>query len=114
MLPIELTAEGWHKHALLMQAGEVERHPKAKTSDALKEMAVNVRLGLMPASTPLIVAVKESTGGGYPPVIVCVPFDQETVHDLMRGDPAAAQEVGEALEEAAEAWLVQVKAGRAN
>lgn len=114
MLPIELTAEGWHPHALVMQAGEVERHPKAKTSDALKEMAINVRLGLMPAQTPLIVAVKESTGGGYPPVLVCVPFDDETVRDLLRGDPAAAQDVGDALEDAAEGFMAMVKSGRVN
>lgn len=114
MLPIELTAEGWHRHALVLQASEVERHPMAKKADALKEMAVNVRLGLTPPQTPVITAVKEATGGGYPPVLVCVPFDDETIRDLLRGDPGAAQEVGDALEDAAEGYLAMVKRGKVN
>jgi hypothetical protein len=102
---------GW-KELRLIQAGSAETDRYNK-SGALKEIAVNVRLGLCPPTTPVLVGRKEATGG-YPDLIVCVPFDHETIADWRRGDRGAAAEIAEELEHAAQVYVNQVRLGRVN
>lgn len=89
----------------LIQAAEAHEVP------GLGDLAENVRDGLVPPTTPQVVAVRESTGG-YPPVAVSVPVADADAALLLSGDLVTARDVAEMLADAADAFLAQARAGR--
>jgi hypothetical protein len=93
--------------ALLIQAQEATDVP------GLGDLAQNVADGLVPPTTPEVVAVRE-VGGGFPPVAVAVPITNEDASLLLAGDLVTARDVVEALAEAADAFVEQARSGKFN
>lgn len=96
--------DGW-RSVTLIPASNAHHVP------ALAEIAVRVERGLMPGDTPIIHATKE-VGGGYPDVLVGVPLTVEELRAWQHGDRSVARDVVEALEQAFDEFLEQVKADR--
>ena len=95
------------RSCVLIQAAEAVDVP------GLGDLAQNVRDGLVPPTTPQVVAVYEASGG-YPPVAVAVPITNADAALLLAGDAITAIDVVEMLAEAADAFLAQAKAGKFN
>lgn len=93
--------------AFLIQAKEAHDVP------GLGELAHDVAQGLVPPTTPEVVGVREANGG-YPDVAVAVPVTNEDAALLLAGDLVTARDLVEALEEAAEHFLEQARAGKFN
>lgn len=102
--PIRAGLDGWHSFALIpASSGHGVR--------GLEEIAALVAAGGMPSDTPVVHATKESPGGGLPEVRVAVPLSIEELRAWQHGDRTMAREIVEALEEAYETFLEQVKTG---
>jgi hypothetical protein len=93
--------------AFLIQAAEAADVP------GLGELAHDVATGLVPPTTPEVVAVHEPTGG-YPAIAVAVPITNEDAALLLAGDLVTARDVVEALEDAVTGFLEQARAGKFN
>lgn len=93
--------------AYLIQASEAADVP------GLGDLAQSVRDGLIPPTTPEVVAVHDATGG-YPPVALALPVGNADAALLIAGDLATAHDVLDALEEAFDGFLAQARAGTFN
>ena len=92
---------------VLIQAQEAHDVP------GLGDLAQNVRDGLVPPTTPQVVAVRESSGG-YPPVAVAVALANADAALLLAGDLVTARDVVEMLTDAADSFLAQAREGKFN
>jgi hypothetical protein len=91
--------------AVLIQAGDAVDVP------GLGDLADRVRAGLVPPTTPEVVADRDP-GGGYPTVRVAVALDPLDALLLSRGHAGAARDVADALEDAYEAFVDQLRRNR--
>lgn len=100
------TLQGWHSFKLIQadQAHEIK---------GLEEIAANVRAGNIAPTTPVFVATHVGEGG-YKEVRIGVPLEHEEVTAWRRGDRSMAREIAEALEDAYEGFMAQVKSGTLN
>jgi hypothetical protein len=93
--------------AYLIQAQEATDVP------GLGELAHDVATGLIPPTTPEVVAVHEPTGG-FPAIVIAVPITNADAALLLAGDLVTARDVVEALEDAVTGFLAQARAGKFN
>lgn len=101
--PIKAGLDGWYGFQLIPAS-------RATEHKGLAEIAALVAAGGMAPDTPVFVATKR-TDAPYPDVIVGVPLSIEELTAWRNGDRSAARDVVEALEEAYETFLAQVKSG---
>lgn len=92
----------------------VDPVPAVRAADitAFREIAVMVERGVMPGTTPLVVAAKQPDGG-WPLVVIAVPLTDEEVTAWRQGDRSVARDVVEAMKEAYEEKMAAARAGEA-
>src|SRR6266540_1953335 len=98
--------DGWYGMRLIPAS-------RATEIRGLAEIAAMVAGGAMPGDTPIFVATKR-TDAPWPDVVVGVPLTVAELAAWRAGDRTVARDVVEALEEAYDAFMAQVKAGRVN
>jgi len=91
--------------AVLIQASDAEHVP------GLGDLAARVRAGLVPPTTPEVVADRDP-GGGYPTVRVAVAVDHLDALLLARGHQGAARDVADALEDAFDDFMDRLRRER--
>lgn len=90
--------EGWEPRSFRVLTADV-----AGSLPGLRDLALRVRYGAMPRSTPVFVGTRR-TDSPYPDVRVGVPLDDETVRLMQQGNRAAAKDALDALQDAFDAW----------
>lgn len=88
--------------AVLIQASDAHHFP------GLGTLADRVRFGLVPPTQPEVVADRVADAG-YPPVRVAVAIDPADAVLLARGDLVTARDVVDALVDAADDFLEDVR-----
>lgn len=84
---------------------------QAASIRGLEEIAALVAAGKMLPDAPVFYAYKRPDGG-YPTVCIGVPADREEVLAMQRGDREAALDLLDALQEAYDGFMAQVKRGK--
>ena len=93
--------------AVLIGAGD------AAQFGGLNDLAQSVRLGLVRADQPEVVADRDP-GGGWPTVRVAVALDPADAQALLDGDRVTALDVADMLLDAYDAFMDQARAGKLN